>query len=185
MPRLPVVLIATGLVALAATSPLAAQDPAAEPRIARARAALAPLAPLVGHWEGPAEAVVGRGEKLALRQYEDVVWGSKGTVLVVRGTGRRLVDGAPGAIAFEATAMIWFDEERGQLQMRAHNDGRSIVPQIELRPDTLIWEFPVPGGRVRYTIAYTAESWHEIGEFLRPDAPPIRTIEMRLTRPAR
>ena len=38
------------------------------------------------------------------------------------------------------------------------------------------------GGRVRYTIALSNDTFHEIGEFLRPGAPPIRTIEMTLKR---
>jgi hypothetical protein len=38
---------------------------------------------------------------------------------------------------------------------------------------------------VRYTIAYNADRWHEIGEFLREGAPPFRTIEMDLRRPVR
>jgi hypothetical protein len=129
--------------------------------------------------------VTGPTASLSLRQSEDVAWGSKGTLLVIRGTGRFLETGTPGAIAFEAIALIWVDERTGELRMRAHNDGRSIDAEVELRPDTLLWGFAVPGGRVRYTIAYNADRWHEIGEFLREGAPPFRTIEMDLRRPVR
>ena len=47
------------LLLLALASPLRAQDPRAAANIARAKSALAPLAPLVGQWEGDASAMMG------------------------------------------------------------------------------------------------------------------------------
>lgn len=174
------------LLALACLPPLAsAQDPQAPARIERARAALAVLAPLVGMWEGEASIVVGRGTTRILRQHEDVTWGSMGTVLIVRGTGRSTEAANAGAIEFEATAIIWFDEESGRIRMRAHRDGRFLDPELEIRPDTLIWGFAVPGGRVRYTTAFGDDVWHEVGEFIREGAAPIRTFDMRLPRTVR
>ncbi len=161
-----------------------AQDPGAERRIARSREALAPLAGLVGQWEGPARATVGPGRTLEARQSEDVAWGSNATVLIVRGTGRSVADADKGRILFEATAMIWYDPETDRVRMRTHRDGQSLEPELEIKPDTIIWGFDVPGGRVRYTTAFGGGRWHEIGEFLRAGAPPIRTMEMTLERRA-
>jgi hypothetical protein len=149
----------------------------------RARAALAPLSALVGQWEGDAWAVTGPGPRKRYRQFEDVVHGAGGTVLIVRGTGRSMQAPDSGQVAFEAAAMIWFDPDSSKLRMRAHRaEGLSIVPEIELRPDTLVWGFPVPGGRVRYVIAYNRTDWHEVGHFLREGAAPMLFIDMRLKR---
>lgn len=162
---------------------LLAQDPraaATAAAIARARTALAPLAPLSGQWEGEANAMMGPGRTLRIRQSEDVTWGAGGTVLIIKGTGRGTEGPTAGAVIFEAAALLWFDPDSGRVRMTAHRDGQSVEPSLEFRPDTLIWGFAVPGGRVRYVIAFTNETWVETGEFLREGAPPVRTIELRL-----
>ena len=52
-----------------------------------------------------------------------------------------------------------------------------------MRGDSLVWGFPVPGGRVRYTIwRGVGDTWEEIGEFLREGAAPMRIITMSLRR---
>jgi hypothetical protein len=159
----------------------AAQGRGAPPEGARARAALAPLARLVGEWEGDAVAMLGPGKKVTVRQHEYVDFGAGSTVLIVRGIGRSVDAANKGEVLFEAAASIWYDGEAGRLRMRAHRaEGVSVEPDLELRPDTLIWGFPVPGGRIRFTIAYGNNEWHEIGHFLREGAPPVTTIEMRL-----
>jgi hypothetical protein len=143
----------------------------------RERAALAPLARLAGTWEGMATAVIGPGQTEQAMQHEQVDFGSGNTVLVVRGTGR-LKD---GKVIHDATALIWYDAEANKLRMRAHRmEGISVEPDIEVNGDTLVWGFNVPGGRVRFTIAFTDSTWHEVGHFLREGAPPVQTIEMRL-----
>jgi hypothetical protein len=163
------------------------QDPRAAAQtaaaIARARTALAPLMPLVGEWEGEATAMTGPGRTLRIRQHEDVGVGASGTVLIIRGTGRGTEGESAGQVIFEAAAIIWFDAAAGRLRMQTHRDGQSVEPTLELRPDTLVWGFDVPGGRIRYTIAFDKERWHEVGEFIRPGAEPVRTIDLRLARP--
>lgn len=146
---------------------------------ARERAGMAPLARLVGQWEGDAMAVVPSGERLQVRQTEDVVFGAGSTVLMVRGTGRS--KDSAGQILFEAAATIWWDAATGKLKMRAHRaEGVAVEPDIELRGDTLVWGFEVQGGRIRYTTIFSDTEWHEVGHFLRPGAPPMLMMEMRL-----
>lgn len=171
-------------VALLASHPLGAQDPQAAARITRAQGVLAPIASIVGRWEGDAEVSMGPRETRRIRQLEDIGWGASKTVIVIRGTGLSTDSATRGDTVFEAAAVLWVDEETGAPRMRTHRDGRSVDADIEIRPDTVIWGFAVPGGRVRYTIALTHDSWHETGDFLRPGAPPIRTIDMRLRRRA-
>lgn len=160
----------------------AAQDPRAAADLARARAAVGPVAGLVGQWEGEASVRTGPGEPMKVLQSEDIVWGASQSVIMIRGTGR---DPATRAIVFEAAGVVWYDADAGRIRMRTHRDGRSVEPEIEVRPDTLVWSFPVPGGRIRYTIALTADTWHEVGDFIPEGRAPMRTIEMRLRRTGR
>lgn len=161
---------------------MAAQAPNPAAAVARSREALAPVARLVGQWEGEARVSEGPGEPLRVLQSEDIVWGAGGTMIFVRGTGR---DPNTRAISFEAAASIWFDPELGRVRMRTHRDGRSVEPTVEIKPDTIVWSFPVPGGNVRYVIALTDTTWHEEGFFERAGAPPFKMIDMRLRRVTR
>ncbi len=158
------------------------QDPRAEATIARSRAALAPLTALLGEWEGDAKAMIGPGQTLVVRQHEDVRWASNGTVLVVNGTGRSTEAADRGKIIFQAMAVFWYDIELDRVRMRTFRDGLSIEPELEIKGDTLVWGFPVPGGRVRFTTAFGGDRWHEVGHFLREGAPPVVTVDMPLVR---
>lgn len=170
------------MLVLATTAADAQRHPQAEAMTARARAALAPLAGLVGTWDGEANVSIGPDRWMKAAQHEEVQWHSFGTVLIIRGTGRSLEGADKGEVIFEATAMIWFDQAKGELAMRTWVDGNSTVADLELRPDSLIWGFPVQGARIRYTIAYGGGKWHETGEYIREGAAPVKTIDMRLTR---
>lgn len=164
------------------TAPAAAQDPRAAADLQRARDALRPVAGLLGQWEGEASVRMGPGEPRRILQSEDIVWGASRSVVIIRGTGR---DPATRDIVFEAAGTLWFDAEAGRIRMRTHRDGRTVEPEVEIRPDTIVWGFPVPGGRIRYTIALTADTWHEVGDYIADGRPPTRTVEMRLLRVAR
>lgn len=157
-----------------------APDPTAS--TARSRAALAPVQRILGTWEGEARVMERAGEPIRVLQSEDIIAGAAGSVIIIRGTGR---DPNTRAIVFEAAATIWFDPDLGRLRMRTHRDGRSVEPDIEVRPDTVIWGFAVPGGRVKYVIALTDSTWHEVGTYERAGVPPVTTIDMRLRRTGR
>jgi hypothetical protein len=167
--------------AILAASPLVtqAQAPNAGALAQRSRDALAPIAKIVGQWSGEARVLEGPGEAIRVRQSEDVSFGAAGTVIQIRGTGR---NPATDAISFEAVAMLWFDPQQGKVRMRSHRDGNSIEPEVELRPDTLVWGFQMPAGRVRYVIALSDSAWHEVGTFERSGAAPIQILDMRLRR---
>jgi hypothetical protein len=158
---------------------MAAQAPNPSAMAARSREALAPVARIVGQWEGEARVSEGPGEPIRVLQSEDIVWGAGGTMIFIRGTGR---DPSTRAINFEAAASIWFDPESGRVRMRTHRDGGSVEPTVEIKPDTIVWSFPVRGGTVRYVIALTDSTWHEEGFFEREGAPPFKMIDMRLRR---
>jgi hypothetical protein len=169
------------LFALLVAVPLAAkaQAPNAGALAQRSRDALTPIARIVGQWAGEARVVEGPGEPIRVRQSEDVAFGAANTVLLIRGTGR---NPQTDAINFEAVAMLWYDPQHGKMRMRSHRDGNTIEPEVEVRTDTLIWSFAMPAGRVRYVIALSDSTWHEVGTFERPGAPPMPILDMRLRR---
>lgn len=175
------VLIAFALLTMS-TSASGQRHPDAPKNIARAKAALAPYAMLVGTWDGDARASIGRDQWLTVSQNERVEWHSFETVLLIRGTGRSQQAADKGEIVFEALATLWYDAETDKVRMRTFVDGMSIEPAVDVKGDTITWGFPVSGGRVRYTIAITGDEWHEVGHFLREGAPPALTVDMRLRR---
>lgn len=166
----------------AMSNSVAAQAPSPAALIERSRSALAPIMKMVGQWEGEARVVEGPGEPIRVLQSEDILAAASGTIIFIRGTGR---NPQTRAINFEAAATVWFDAETNRTRMRTHRDGRSVEPDLEVKTDTLIWGFAVPGGRVRYVIALTDSTWHEIGTYERAGAAPVQTIEMRLRRTRR
>lgn len=180
--RSPLVALASIVATFAAALVVQAQDPGAAQRVARLRAIMDPVAPLAGRWEGEARVVTGPGSALVVRQHEDVALGGSGTVLFVRGAGRSTDPAARDSVVFEAAGVLWADAQTGKLRMRAYRDGNEIEADLVVRPDTVEWGFLVPGGRIRYVIAFGNDTWHEVGHFLREGAPPYQVIEMRLQR---
>lgn len=148
---------------------------------ARARTALAPLMKLVGQWEGDARVTLVPGAPAqTARQRYDITSESGETRIRVKGVARSTDGTAKGGL-FEADAVVWFDPQQNRLRMMARQvQGDSVEASIEVRPDTLIWGFPIQAGRVRFTIAYTNTDWHEVGHFIREGVPPIPAVEMRL-----
>lgn len=175
--------IAASIGAQGTTPAASASDAAraAEARITRARAGLAPLAALVGRWSGEATTVQRTGN-LRIMQSEDVVWGAAQTVLFIRGTGRALEGPRNGEIVFEAAAVAWFDQDANQVRVRTHRDGQVLDVVADVRPDTLAWGFPVPGGDIRYVIAFGGNTWHEVGHFVSQGAAPFKILDMTLSR---
>lgn len=172
------------LFALIVAAPLSAQRPTqnAGALAQRSRDALAPVARIVGQWSGEARVIEGPGEPIRVRQSENVEFGAASTVLLIRGTGRHP---QTNAINFEAVATLWYDAQLNKVRMRSHRDGNTIEPEVEVRPDTLVWSFAVPAGRVRYVIALSDSTWHEVGTFERTGAPPMPILDMRLRRATR
>jgi hypothetical protein len=176
--------VAAALLTMTADALRAQRHPQAEAMTARARAALAPLAGLVGTWDGEARVSIGPNQWLKVNQHEQVEWHSMGTVLLIRGTGRSAEGTNKGEIVFEATAVIWYDQQQRRPAMRTFVDGNMTDAEIEVKPDTIVWGFPVQGARIRYTIAFSGGKWHEVGHYVREGAAPVETIDMRLVRKA-
>lgn len=149
---------------------------------AKAKAALAPFAKLVGKWEGDARVTMVPGQPAqVVRQYEDIQLTNNGTMLKIVGIGRSTEPGARDSVVFRAAGRLWYDNAVNKLRLLASANGSDTVEaDIQVKPDTLIWGFPVQGGRIRFTIAYSNTDWHEVGHFLMQNGTAIPTVDMRL-----
>jgi hypothetical protein len=170
-------LIAAALVG--AALPAAAQnpyDPAT--RIAAQRTAMARLAYLDGVWRGPAWSLTPQGRR-DMVQAERIGPFLDGSVRVMEGRGYT----ADGAVAFNAFGIVSFDPVTGRYSLTSWAMGYSGTFPLRLTDDGYVWEAPAgPGAIMRYTAVVRGDSWHEIGERIAGDAPPVRTVELNLRR---
>jgi hypothetical protein len=170
-------LIAAALIAVA--SPAAAQgpyDPAT--RIAAQRAAMARLAYLDGVWRGPAWTLTPQGRREMI-QAERIGPFLGGSVLVMEGRGYT----ADGAVAFNAFGVVSFDPVTSRYSLTSWAMGFTGTFPLRLTDDGYVWEAPAgPGATMRYTAVIQGDSWHEIGERIAGDAPPVRIVELNLRR---
>ena len=148
---------------------------------AKAKAALAPLMKLVGQWDGDARVSLLPGQTQVVRQHYDVTSGAGGTTLNLKGTGRVTTPAGKDSVVFQANATLYYDDALSKLRVRGKlAQGDSVLAEVEQRPDTLIYGFPLQGARIRFTIAYSNTDWHEVGQLIMPNGNTIPTAEMRL-----
>ena len=166
---------------LLCTFPALASAQAPEPRAAEAKAALAPLMKLVGQWDGDARVSLMPGQAQVVRQHYDVTAGAGGTTLNLKGTGRTTTPAGKDSVVFQASATVFYDNSVSKLRVRAKlAQGDSVLAEVEQRPDTLIYGFPLQGASIRFTIAYSNTDWHEVGHFIPNGGQPIPTVDMKL-----
>jgi hypothetical protein len=107
--------------------------------------------------------------------------GAGGTTLYLKGTGRTTTPAGKDSVVFQATATVFYDNTVSKLRVRAKlAQGDSVLAEVEQRPDTLIYGFPLQSARIRFTIAYSNTDWHEVGHFIPPNGQPIPTVDMKL-----
>lgn len=171
-------LMLAGLTLLVASA-LPAQDASRT-----SREAMRALDFLTGEWTGTASMQYGGGEE-TVQQTEWVHLHAGGTVLLIRGQGARVADDGSSHIVHDALATIWYDADAARYRMRTFvGVERTAVPEVEVRPDTLVWMLTAPDGyRTRYTIWRDgAGRWQEIGERAAADGAWTRFFTMTLTR---
>ena len=172
-------MIARAALCLLTVLPLAVH---AQADAAKAKAALAPFAKLVGTWEGDARIMLVPGQPAqVVRQREDITLSNNGTMLKIVGVGRSTEPGAKDSVVFRGGGRLWYDNAMNKLRLLASANGSDTVEaDIQVKPDTLIWSVPIQGGRIRFTIAYSTTDWHEVGHFLMQNGTAIPTVDMRL-----
>lgn len=171
-----------GAVAVAAmlvvVPPAGAQRPGAG---AAADSAMAPLAWLVGEWEGEGVSQTPTGRSAATVR-ETVESRLNGRVLVIEGVGREPSADGKGRVVHHAFGLLTYDPEHGQYAFRALRDGGVIDAETSLADGVFTWGFSIPGGRIRFHIRQVDGEWHETGEYSADGAAWRKMLEMKLRR---
>ena len=174
--------VLTILPALAVAGPLLAQAPAMPDTAAR-RQHMDKLSFLVGRWSGPAWAAVRGGQRMDMRQTEHVRYKLGGQILLIEGLGRRLEGGVPADTAFNAVAVVDWQEGKGYIMRSWTLFGTRGEFPLTLTDNGFTWGHDVPGGFVRYTMELTPEGvWHEVGRFSRDGQEWMPVVELTVQR---
>jgi hypothetical protein len=148
------------------------------------REALSKLAKMVGRWEGEATIQLGPGQTVKVKQSEHVQFKLDGGVLLIEGIGREPIANGQEKIVFRALAVCTFDPNTKSYSMHAFRDnGLSKVCSVELTESGMVWGFAdARGGRIRYTINLSDDTWSEVGEYIMDGQPTRQIFEMKVRR---
>jgi hypothetical protein len=166
------------IASLFAAEPLAGQRPGAG---AAADSAMAPLAWLIGEWEGEGVSMSPAGRSVATVR-ERVEGRINGRVLVIEGIGREPAADGMGRVVHHAFGLLTYDPERKRYAFRALRDGGVIDAETVLEDGVFTWGFAVPGGRIRFRIRQENGEWVETGEYAADGSAWRQMLEMRLRR---
>jgi len=170
--------------ATAQTPPEGAPQPQVNfrgPDLAAQRAAMDRIAIAVGNWTGEAE--VSFPARRTVYQTERIERGMDGLLLVIHGHGSADAERS-GTPIFNAFGVISYDDARQVYEFRVYNDGRAATAEARFLDDgRLQWVMDFSPVIIRYTVNFTADTWHEVGEMSRDGgATWTPTVEMSLTR---
>ncbi len=146
--------------------------------IAAQREGMAPLAYMDGVWRGPAWTVLPTGEKRNVTQTERIGPFLDGSVKVIEGRGYD----AEGKVGFNALGIISFDPQKKAYSMRSYALGHVGDFAVTPTADGYTWEIPAGPMTIRYTATVKDGTWHEVGDRIAGEAPPVRFFEMTLKR---
>ena len=153
-------------------------DPAV--RMAAQRDAMARLSFMDGVWRGPAWSVTPAGRR-ELTQTERIGPFLGGAVRLIEGRGYL----ADGSVGFNAFGVVAYDPATQAYSITSWAMGQNITVPLVLSPTGYVWEVPAgPGARIRYTAEIASGRWHEYGDRIVGEAPPMRIFDMQLTRVA-
>lgn len=163
---------------LAAAGRALAQEAAPSAGPSPQSAAIAKLDFMRGVWVGPATGTNRDGGAYAITQTERIGTMLGGDVLVIEGRGYR----PDGATAFNAFAVISWNAETSQYEFRSYAQGHAGTFPFTLTGTGYSWEVPAGPGVMHYVADVTPTTFHEVGDFVMPGRPPMRSFEMTLTR---
>lgn len=145
--------------AMLATTPAAAQYRGPDPKVSLER--LAPLAKLVGSWEGKGWALQRNGRE-EFGSTETVTSELDGTVLMVRGVHR---DAKDGHVVHNALGLIAYDQAAQRPSFRTYlASGATGDYAMTITDKGFDWAIDTPVVKMRYTASITADRWIETGE---------------------
>lgn len=142
------------------------------------RQAMQALSWMDGEWVGEATILMGPGAGTHPHT-ERVGPMLGGSIKVIEG---RSAGGADGAPAFNAFAVVSWDDAADRYVMRSYANGYAGDFPLEASADGFAWTAPAPGGEIRYVTTFRDGVWVEIGHFVMPGRDPMKVIELRLRR---
>ena len=147
-----------------ATAYAAVSQPKAAADIPTQVAAMQKVDFMAGDWAGSGWNLGSNGVRDYFTQTEKVHYQVQGTVLLVEGLGHEATD--PSKIADSALAVLTYNDVTQQYRWEAFSDGsiEQSVPAPVVGNDTFQWSLQFPGVTIRYSLTFTATTWHEIGE---------------------
>ena len=145
--------------------------------------AMAPLAWLIGEWEGEAVAFSRAGASPGTSR-ESVEGRLNGRVLIMEGIGREPSADGKGRVVHHAAGFLTYDPERGRYVLRALSEGGVVDAEATLTDGVFTWGFQVPGGQIRYHIRQVNGEWHETGEYSADGTTWRKMLDMKLRRVA-
>src|SRR3954451_2885814 len=146
-----------------ALGPVPAQGRAAAPvlklDVPSQQAAMDRLSFMVGRWLGTGWVLTGSGTRQEFIESETVRRVVSGTVLSVEGEGRDKAD--PRRVVHSALAVVNFNDSTQQYRWEAFSQGYVSVVTPEVGTNRFVWSLQTPSSTVRYTLTFTATTWHE------------------------
>ena len=138
---------------------------------AEQRQAMQTLAWMDGEWVGEATVSMGPGQTSTHPHTERIGPMLGGSIKVIEG---RSVGGPDGTPAFNAFAVLSWDDATDRYMMRSYANGQAGA--VQLKPAA------ARGGEMRYVTTVKDGEWVELGHFVMPGREPMQVIELRLRR---
>lgn len=168
-------------IALALAVPLPAsaqQHPDPAQLIAAQREAMAPLAMLDGVWRGTATFTRPDGTTHVAPHTERIGPFLDGSIRLIEGRSYK----PDGSVAFNALAILSYDPATRTYNFRSYAMGHANDFPFRPTADGFVWETDAGPAKIRYTTVIKDGAWHEVGERIVPDQPPVPFIELKLHR---
>ena len=146
---------------------------------AEQRQAMQTLSWMDGEWVGEATVFMGPGAGASHPHTERIGPMLGGSIKVIEGRSAGDPDGAP---AFNAFAIVSWDDASDRYVMRSYANGQVGDFPLEATTDGFSWTTPTRGGEIRYVTTFRDSEWIETGHFVMPGRDPMKVIELRLRR---
>lgn len=169
-------LAACVLLAVPAAASAQAMQPAGT---AEQRQAMQTLSWMDGEWVGEATVSMAPGQTSTHPHTERIGPMLGGSIKVIEG---RSVGGPDGTPAFNAFAVLSWDDASDRYMMRSYANGQAGDFPLEATADGFSWTAPARGGEMRYVTTFRDGEWVELGHFVMPGREPMQVIELRLRR---
>ena len=131
-----------------------------------------------GRWQGEAWSTTAAGRHEII-QTERVGTLLDGTLVVIEGKSFER-DGKPAT--FNAFGIMSYDPARQAFAFHSYAQGRAGEFPLEVTPTGYVWTIAAGPSKIRYAATHTADTWREVGEFVRPDGAATQIFEMNLKR---